>query len=114
VALYDALLAYAPTAGALVSRAAALAEAAGPEAGLAAADAVPAGLARDYQPWWALRAHLLARLGRDDEARAAYERAAGLTQAPAVRAFLLGRRDRLRPGAPGGGGAPARRDDATS
>jgi RNA polymerase sigma-70 factor (ECF subfamily) len=110
VALYDALLAHAPTTGALVSRAAALAEAAGPEAGLAAADAVPAGLARDYQPWWALRAHLLARLGREAEARAAYERAAGLTQSPAVRAFLLGRRDRAHPVAPDGGGAPAQRD----
>jgi RNA polymerase sigma-70 factor (ECF subfamily) len=97
-ALYDALLAYAPTAGALVARAAALGEAEGAEAGLAACDAVPAGIARDYQPWWALRAHLLARLARHGEARAAYERAAGLTQAPAVRAFLLGRRDRLGPG----------------
>jgi RNA polymerase sigma-70 factor (ECF subfamily) len=78
-------------------------EAVGPDPGLAACDALPAGAAHAYQPWWALRAHLLARLGRDAEARAAYERAAGLAQAPAVRAFLLGRRDRLGRGGQGRG-----------
>jgi RNA polymerase sigma-70 factor (ECF subfamily) len=89
--LYEALLAYAPTVGALVGRAAAVAEARGALDGLVASELVPASVARTYQPWWALRAHLLARLGRHDEARAAYAQAAGLTQAPAVRAFLLAR-----------------------
>jgi RNA polymerase sigma-70 factor (ECF subfamily) len=95
VALYDALLAYAPTVGAVVGRAAAVGEAVGPEAGLAASEGVPAAAAASYQPWWALRAHLLARLGRADEAGAAYARAAGLTRSPAVRTFLLARADAL-------------------
>jgi RNA polymerase sigma-70 factor (ECF subfamily) len=42
---------------------AALAEARGPEHGLAALDALPADALRNYQPYWALRAHALARLG---------------------------------------------------
>jgi len=96
VALYDTLLAYAPTVGALVGRAAALAEAFGAAAGLDACDALAEGVVQGYQPWWALRAHLLARLGRHEEARPAYERAAGLTRSVAVRAYLLGVRDRAR------------------
>ncbi|MES3033972.1 MAG: DUF6596 domain-containing protein [Gemmatimonadota bacterium] len=89
VALYDALLAFAPTVGVLVNRAAAIAVASGAAAGLAAADAIPATVVAEYQPWWALRAHLLSELARDDEARQARARAAGLTQDPAIRAFLL-------------------------
>lgn len=92
-ALYDALLAFAPTVGAFVNRAAAIAEATGAAAGLLACDAMPADAVRSYQPWWALRAHLLSRLGRVADAREAYEQAAGLTQSSAVRAFLLARRD---------------------
>jgi RNA polymerase sigma-70 factor (ECF subfamily) len=79
----------------VVGRAAAVGEAVGPEAGLAASEGVPAAAAASYQPWWALRAHLLARLGRAEEARAAYGAAAGLTRAPAVRTFLLARADAL-------------------
>jgi RNA polymerase sigma-70 factor (ECF subfamily) len=85
----------APTIGALVNRAAACAEAYGAESGLAACLAIPNDVARSYQPWWALHAHLLARTGRITEARDAYEHAAGLTQSPAVRAFLLTRREML-------------------
>ena len=44
-----------------------------------------------YQPYWALRGHLLKALGRTRDAREAYERAVGLGEDPAVRAFLLGR-----------------------
>jgi RNA polymerase sigma-70 factor, ECF subfamily len=98
VALYDSLLKYAPTVGALVGRAAAVGEAFGAAAGLHAADAiaeiVDAGVLQDYQPWWALRAHLLQRLSQQDasrahDARTARVRAAGLTQDAAVRAYLL-------------------------
>jgi len=39
-----------------------------------------------------VRAHLLRRLDRGSEAVAAYDRAIGLTQDPAVRRFLLDRR----------------------
>ena len=44
-----------------------------------------------YQPYWALRAHLLARAGRLGEARACYGRAMGLSEDPAVRTFLAQR-----------------------
>jgi RNA polymerase sigma-70 factor (ECF subfamily) len=85
--LYSGLLARAPTAGARVGHAAAVAECDGPDAGLALLDAAPdlAG----YQPVWALRAHLLARRGDTAAAAAAaYARAAAMTADPAVRAYL--------------------------
>ena len=94
-ALYDALVVHAPTVGAYVNRAAAYGEAFGPEAGLQATDAIPLQHSRTYQPWWALRAHLFSRLGQTVEARVAFEMAAGLTQTPSVRSFLLARRDAL-------------------
>ncbi|HKQ65286.1 MAG TPA: DUF6596 domain-containing protein [Methylomirabilota bacterium] len=86
--LYEGLLLCAPTVGAQVGRAAALAHARGEEAGLAALDAIPRDALVGYQPYWALRAHLLKRLGRDDEAREAFSRAIGLTEDDGVRAFL--------------------------
>ncbi|MDX2118835.1 MAG: DUF6596 domain-containing protein [Planctomycetota bacterium] len=96
VRLYDGLLAIAPTLGAAVGRAAAIAEAQGPSAGLSALDAIDAhaSLHADmatYQPAWALRAHLLAMLGASDAAARAYERAIGLCEDDSVRRFLLGR-----------------------
>ena len=45
-----------------------------------------------HQPYWAVRAHLLARLRRGTEAVEAYDRAIGLSEDDAVRRFLLGRR----------------------
>jgi RNA polymerase sigma-70 factor (ECF subfamily) len=61
VQLYDALLTLAPATGAMVARAAALAELHGPVAGLAALDALSTERLAFYQPAWASRAHLLAR-----------------------------------------------------
>lgn len=89
--LYDGLIALAPSLGALVGRAAALAEIAGAEAGLAALRAIPREVADVYQPCWALRADLLVRLGRTAEAASAFARAIALTADPAVRAFLAER-----------------------
>jgi RNA polymerase sigma-70 factor (ECF subfamily) len=86
--LYEGLLRCAPTVGARVGHAAALAEARGPEPALAALDAVPPEVVTAYQPYWALRAHLLARHGRAAEAEQAYARAIGLSEDPAVREFL--------------------------
>jgi predicted RNA polymerase sigma factor len=86
--LYEGLVRLAPTLGALVGRAAAVAEVAGPAAAFALVEAIPADLAGAYQPYWALRAHLLTRLGRDSEATSAYARARALCQDAAVRAFL--------------------------
>jgi len=45
-----------------------------------------------YQPYWAVRAHLLQQLGKTPEALDAYDRAIGLAEDPAVREFLLKRR----------------------
>jgi RNA polymerase sigma-70 factor (ECF subfamily) len=68
-----------------LSRAAAVAEADGAEAGLEIIDALELG---DYHYLHATRAELLARLGRNDEARAAYERALALVSDDAERRLL--------------------------
>ncbi|MBB3899523.1 RNA polymerase sigma factor [Roseococcus suduntuyensis] len=88
LALYDALADIAPTAGVLVARAAALAEAGHPAAARTALDALGPELAQ-HQPWWATRARVMALLGDASGAREAARRAAALTEDPAVRAFLL-------------------------
>jgi predicted RNA polymerase sigma factor len=88
--LYRGLLHHAPTLGATIGHAAAVAQAEGAEAAWALLMQLPEEVTR-YQPYWALRGHLSARLGRHDEARIAFEKAAGLTRDPAVRGFLLER-----------------------
>lgn len=87
--LYEGLVRCAPTVGARVGHAAALAEARGASTGLAALAAVSADEVASYQPYWALRGHLLRSLGRQGEARAAYRRAMGLSEDRAVRDFLI-------------------------
>jgi RNA polymerase sigma-70 factor (ECF subfamily) len=86
--LYDGLIRIAPSIGALVGRAAALAEARDAAAGWLALQAIPADLVCRYQPFWAVAAHLLVRLHRLEEARAAYSTAIDLAKDPAQRAFL--------------------------
>jgi RNA polymerase sigma-70 factor (ECF subfamily) len=71
-----------------VGRAAAVAEARGPAAGLALLDAIPPGAVESYQPYWAARAHFQQRLGHSREARAAFATALSLSDDPAVRGFL--------------------------
>ena len=93
--LYEGLIRLAPTIGARVGQAAALAEARGADAGLATLADLPSGALETYQPYWALRAHLLSRLGRADQARDAYARAIGLSEDAAVRDFLVGRSSAL-------------------
>ena len=80
----------APTLGALVGRAAAVAEASAPAAGITLLDAIDPAAVAAYQPYWAARAHLLQRLG-DARAPDAFERAIGLAEDPAVRQFLIDR-----------------------
>jgi RNA polymerase sigma-70 factor (ECF subfamily) len=87
LALYDLLLAIAPSVGARVSRAAALAAIDVPAA-LADLDSISDRCA-GYQPWWAARAHVLRRAGDAAAARVAARTAAGLATDPAVRAWLL-------------------------
>lgn len=90
--LHDDLGQIAPSLGGSVSRAAVLAEVNGPAAGLAALDALDADSPRPsaFQPAWALRAHLLTRLGRTEDAATARQRALDLTTDPAERAYLAG------------------------
>jgi predicted RNA polymerase sigma factor len=90
--LYEGLLRLAPTLGARVAQAAALGEARDATTGLAALDAIRSDTVATYQPYWALRGHVLKRLGCVADAREAYDRAVGLSEDPAVRAFLLARR----------------------
>jgi len=88
LALYDQLLALAPTQVVAMNRAIALAEVQGPEAALAIIDDLDLD---GYHLFHATRADLLRRLGRLDEAALAYARAATLAGADAERAFLLQR-----------------------
>lgn len=90
LALYEGLLAFAPSIGARLAYWAALAE----EHGAAAAYAClqQAQLEQrllNHQPYWALKANLLQRLHRLAEAKQAYGRAIGLSADPRVRAYLL-------------------------
>ncbi|MFE6525108.1 RNA polymerase sigma factor [Streptomyces sp. NPDC057794] len=87
--LYDQLMAVAPSPVVALNRAVAVAETEGPDAALALLD----GLGLDgYHVFHAVRADLLRRLGRTAEAVRAYEKAIGLAQNPAERAFLERRR----------------------
>jgi predicted RNA polymerase sigma factor len=86
--LYEGLVQLAPTLGALVGRAAAVAEARGAAAGLKLLDAIGASAAQNYQPYWAARAHLESALGHRDAASEAYAAAIRLTEDGSVRRFL--------------------------
>ncbi|GAB1509320.1 RNA polymerase sigma factor [Actinophytocola sp. KF-1] len=88
-ALYEALLALAPTPVVALNHAVAVAETEGPAAGLALVDRID-GL-ENYHLWHATRADLLRRLGRRADAAAAYRRAHDLATDPAERRFLAGR-----------------------
>jgi predicted RNA polymerase sigma factor len=89
---YEQLVRISPTLGTRTGYAAATAEAKGAEAGLVALDAIDADDISAYQPYWAVRAHLLQHLGKTVEALDAFDRAIGLTEDPAVRQFLLQKR----------------------
>jgi len=86
---YEQLVRISPALGTRVGHAAAVTEAEGPEAGLAVLDPIAPDAVSHYQPYWAVRAHLLQRLGKKREAADAYDRAIGLAEDPAVREFLL-------------------------
>jgi len=90
--LYEQLVRLSPTIGTHTGYAAAVGEAHGAEAGLAVLDAIDAGLVSNYQPYWAVRAHLLQKLRRIPESKTAFDRAIGLAEDPAVRQFLLRKR----------------------
>ena len=92
VELYDALLALTGSVVVAINRAVALAaHVSGPRGaaeGLAALDTLNDAQLAEYQPYWAARAALLARIGSAQGAAEAYRRAIGLESDPAVRRFL--------------------------
>jgi RNA polymerase sigma-70 factor (ECF subfamily) len=96
VALYDVLLRSDPSPVVALNRAAALGMRDGPEAGLAAIEAVLGqGGLDSYHLAHAARAEMQRRLGLAEGARASYERALELTRQPAERRFLQARLARL-------------------
>lgn len=115
LALYDQLLAIAPSPVAALNRAVAQAEVQGPAAALDAVDGLAADLA-GYPQLPAVRAELLRRLGRHDEAVAEFAAAAALAGSAPERRFL----ERAAGRPPGAGsrsavsGSPSRVADDTS
>jgi RNA polymerase sigma-70 factor (ECF subfamily) len=90
---YEHLVRLSPGAGVRTGYAAAIANCKGPEIGLAILDEIanvsgPQALSV-YQPFWAVRAHLLQSSGKGVQAREAYDKAIGLSRDPAVREFLV-------------------------
>jgi RNA polymerase sigma-70 factor (ECF subfamily) len=85
VALYDHLLAVAPTPVVALNRAVAVGEVQGPAVALALVDELDLD---NYHPFHATRADLLRRLGRPSEAALAYQRAAAIAPTEAERDFL--------------------------
>ncbi len=95
VGLYDALLHITQSPVVAINRAVALAQLDDVNSNVNALAALTALDAlmneprlRDYQPYWAARAHVLQRVGRNADAGAAYERAIGLESDAAVRRYL--------------------------
>ena len=86
VGLYDELLRVTSSPVVVLNRAVAVSYVDGPDAAMAIVDTLGERL-DGYHPLHAARADLLRRLGRHDEARAAYRRAAALTENPVERAF---------------------------
>lgn len=90
--LYDQLSAIAPSPVVALNRAVAVAEVAGPQAALAIVDGLGLG---SFYLFHAIRADLLRRLGRGEEAALAYDAAIARAGNAAERAFLLASRQRL-------------------
>jgi len=92
VALYDALAQVAPSPVVELNRAVAVGMAFGPAAGLEIVDVLRLEPTLAHYPWLpSVRGDLLSKLGRSDEARAEFERAAGMTRNQREREMLLAR-----------------------
>jgi RNA polymerase sigma-70 factor (ECF subfamily) len=88
LALYDQLLVFTPSPVVALNRAVAVAEVDGPQAALELVDELELD---GYHVFHAVRADLLRRLGRGDEAAAAYEAAIERTENEVEREFLRDR-----------------------
>lgn len=94
LALYDQLASVNPSPIVALNRAVAVAESDGPGSALVIVDRLEPEL-HGYHSFHATRADLLRRLGRNQDARAAYERAIELAGNTAETAYLARRRDAL-------------------
>jgi predicted RNA polymerase sigma factor len=91
-ALYDELARLTPSPVVELNRAVAVGMASGPAAGLDLVDALTLeGALKNYHLLPAVRGDLLSKLGRNEEARVEFERAASLTRNAREREVLLGR-----------------------
>ncbi|HKW39453.1 MAG TPA: RNA polymerase sigma factor [Burkholderiales bacterium] len=98
-ALYDGLAQLAPSPVVELNRAVAVAMAYGPQEGLAVVDAIAAEPAmRSYHLLPSVRGDFLQKLGRFDEARGEFERAASMTRNSREIRLLLDRAAALHPG----------------
>ncbi len=102
LALYDQLLALTPSPVAALNRAVAVAEVQGPVAALAIVERLDLG---GYYLFHAIRADLLRRLGRADDAALAYQAAIAGTSNTAERAHLASAKHRVEHEAPRSRGA---------
>ncbi len=92
VGLYDALIELAPSPVIALNRAVAVGMAFGPQASLDIVDQLTQDAQLDTYPWLSgVRGDLLEKLGRMDEARAAFEQAAAKTRNTREREMLLQR-----------------------
>jgi len=97
VEVYDALLAVWPSSVVALNRSVALAEVSGPVVALTEIERLELGGELDgYQYLPAVKADLLRRVGRTQDAAAAYARALALTDNGAERTFLAGQLDAVR------------------
>lgn len=92
LALYDDLLKVRDDSIVRLNRAVALAQVRGADAGLAEIETLAAQPLDDFLPYHAVRADLLVRVGRRDEARIAYDAALALVTTSAERLWLERRR----------------------
>ena len=88
VALYETLLRLAPSVGAAVGQAVAIAEAGDPAAARERLRAIETAQVVSYQPYWVAQAFVESRLGVLDRAKHAYQMAIGLTEQPPIRDYL--------------------------
>jgi RNA polymerase sigma-70 factor, ECF subfamily len=97
IQLYDALISISGSPVAAVNRALAIVELRGPQEALRDLDSLASDpRLREYQPYWAARADLLARTGALQQASHAYAIAIGLERDPSVRRFLEQKRDSIK------------------
>jgi RNA polymerase sigma-70 factor (ECF subfamily) len=99
--LYDALLSVRDDAIVRVNRAVAIAEVISPQAALDEVETLDGTALESFVPYHAVRADLLARSGRRDEARSCYDKVLSLLPPPAERLWIERKRSVLGPGTDG-------------